>query len=226
LEDKARGAYKGDKIYSDDKPEDIHALPEDNPHRPIDLTIVRVQKEIGGDAKIAIMTPPEIYGFNSKHKRLTIQVPTIARFALKHGFAGHVGKGLSVESQIHVMDLARAYIILLHYMEQAGPEEFLDNPFFFCENGNEFSWKEVGEHVGEALYKRGLIKDPQPREYSEKDFGDLFGEETGAIIGLNSRSRAVRLRKLGWEPKEKGIWESFEEDELPQLLADEGVNQK
>lgn len=56
---------------------------------------------------------PEIYGFNPKHRRLTIQIPAIARAALKHGYAGHVGKGLSVESQIHVPDLARAYIVLL-----------------------------------------------------------------------------------------------------------------
>lgn len=56
---------------------------------------------------------PEIYGFNPAHGRLSIQIPTIARFAHKHGFSGHVGKGLAVESQIHVLDLARAYIVLL-----------------------------------------------------------------------------------------------------------------
>ena len=46
-------------------------------------------------------------------------------------------------------------------------------------------------------------------------------ELTPAVIGLNSRSRAVRLRKVGWEPREKDIWESFREDELPAILARE-----
>ena len=121
----------GDKIYYDDKPEVIDSVPDDAPHRPIDLAIVNAAKEIGDKAKLAIMirknlsltigrpprltlsAAPEIYGFNPAHKRLTIQFPTIARFALKHGYVGHVGKGLAVESQIHVNDLARAYMVLL-----------------------------------------------------------------------------------------------------------------
>ena len=95
------------------------------------MAIVNAAKEIGDKAKIAIMirksfspttrrvsklilsAAPEIYGFNPVHKRLTIQFPTITRFALKHGYVGHVGEGLAVESQIHVSDLARAYMVLL-----------------------------------------------------------------------------------------------------------------
>lgn len=223
LDDNSLGAFKSDKIYYDTDPASINALPNSAPHRQIDLTIVRATKTLGDKAKLAIMIPPEIYGFNDKHKRLTIQIPTIARFALKHGFAGHVGKGLSVESQIHVLDLSRAYIVLLHYIENSPPSALLENPYFFCENGKEFSWKEVAEEVGKSLKEKGLLKDAEPREYSEKDYDELFGEFTGAVIGLNSRSRAVRLRELGWKPKEKGIWESWVEDELPELLKEEGL---
>ncbi|KAJ4351436.1 uncharacterized protein N0V89_006778 [Didymosphaeria variabile] len=223
LDDSSFGAFKSDKIYYDNDPAGINALPDTAPHRQIDLAIVRAAKELGDKAKLAIIIPPEIYGFNDKHKRLTIQIPTIARFALKYGFVGHVGKGLSVESQIHVLDLARAYVVLLHYMEKAPPSAFLGNPYFFCENGKEFSWREVAEQVGKSLKEKGLLEDAQPKEFSEKDWDELFGEFTGAVIGLNSRSRAVRLRELGWEAKEKGIWESWVEDELPELLREEGI---
>ncbi|KAF2452218.1 NAD(P)-binding protein [Karstenula rhodostoma CBS 690.94] len=223
LDDGAFGAHKGDKIYYDNDPDTINSLPDTAPHRQIDLAIVRASKALGDKAKLAIMIPPEIYGFNPQHRRLTIQVPTVARFALKHGFAGHVGAGLSVESQIHVLDLARAYIVLLHYMEKSPASVFLDNPYFFCENGREFSWREVAEQVGKSLKEKGLLKDAEPKEFSEKDWEELFGEYTGAVIGLNSRSRAVRLRELGWEAREKGIWESWLEDELPELLKEEGL---
>ncbi|OAG09461.1 NAD(P)-binding protein [Paraphaeosphaeria sporulosa] len=223
LDDDAFGAYKSDKIYYDNDPESINKLPDTAPHRQIDLAIVRASKELGDKAKLAIMIPPEIYGFNPQHRRLTIQVPTVARFALKHGFAGHVGKGLSVESQIHVLDLARAYIVLLHHMEESPASVLLQNPYFFCENGKEFSWREVAEQVGKSLKDRGLLENAEPKEYSEEDWEELFGEYTGAVIGLNSRSRAVRLRELGWEAKEKGIWESWVEDELPELLKEEGL---
>ncbi|OCK76829.1 NAD(P)-binding protein [Lepidopterella palustris CBS 459.81] len=220
LDDHALGEFKGEKVYSDDKPEDIDALPDDAPHRPIDLAIVNAAKELGEKAKLAIMIPPTIYGFNPKHNRLSSQIPFITRFALKHGYAGHVGKGLSVESQIHVCDLARAYIFVLHYMECTSPQELLVNPYFFCENGKEFSWQEVAEQVGKALHAKGLIKDPRPVSFPEAEWDDLYGDITGAVIGLNSRSRAVRLRQLGWTPREKGMWESFEQDELPAILAE------
>lgn len=97
----------------------------------------------------------------------------------------------------------------------------LQNPYFFCENGLTFSWHEVATEVGKALYAAGKIKDPTPRTFQESDYKDLFGELTGTVIGLNSISRAVRLRELGWEPREKSIWESFREDELPQIMTED-----
>ena len=45
-----------DMIYYDDKPEDIDALPNENDHREIDLTILKHKNSnLKGKAKIAIM---------------------------------------------------------------------------------------------------------------------------------------------------------------------------
>ena len=59
-----QGAYKSDKIYRDDKPEDIDAVPDSALHREIDLTITKAWKELAGTGKvkIAIMIPPTIFG--------------------------------------------------------------------------------------------------------------------------------------------------------------------
>lgn len=62
LDDDAHGSYKSDKKYHDDKMEEIDSVPDDAPHRPIDLAIVKAHKELGSKAKIAIMIPPLIYG--------------------------------------------------------------------------------------------------------------------------------------------------------------------
>ena len=55
----------------------------------------------------------------------------------------------------------------------------------------------------------------------EELYKDGFGEYTGAVIGLNSRSRANRLRALGWKPVEKYWRSSYLEDELPQILKED-----
>ena len=130
-----------------------------------------------------------------------------------------------MESNIHVLDLARAYMTLLHHLESSTPKATLENPYYFCEctGDNEPSWYGVAAHIGESLHKEGKTQNPKPRElHGDEMFGELFSGFTGAVLGLNSRSRAVRLRELGWSPREKDWRRSFVEDELPEILK-EGV---
>ena len=227
LDDGSNGAYKSDKIYHDSSRQEIDSVPDRAPHRAIDLAIVRAQRDLASKRQsLAIMIPPLIYGFNPRHKRLTIQIPILTRFALKHGFATHVGAGQAVESQVNVLDLARAYIVLLHYVESksdSAPQILAENPYYFCENGHEASWHEVAIKIGQALHAAGKLSSPTPRELPRELEGDLFGDYTSAVIGLNSRSRAIRLRELGWEPREKSLWESYLEDELPEILKEDGT---
>ncbi|KAE9375369.1 NAD(P)-binding protein [Stipitochalara longipes BDJ] len=226
LDDSAWGSFKSEKIYHDDMQPGVDSVPDNAPHRKIDLAIIKAKHSelFNEKAKISIMVPPLIYGFNPRHARLSIQIPTLTRWALKHGYAAHVGKGLAVESNIHVLDLARGYVVLLQAMENANyRDELLANPYFFCETtgDNEPSWKDVADLIGEGLSKAGKIKDGNPRKMPEELYKDGFGEYTGAVIGLNSRSRANRLRALGWKPIEKDWRSSFLEDELPQILKDD-----
>ncbi|KAI9697468.1 MAG: hypothetical protein M1820_007803 [Bogoriella megaspora] len=55
LNDNANGEFKSDKIFYDNKPEEIDALSDNAPHRQIDLAIVRARKELGDAAKLVIM---------------------------------------------------------------------------------------------------------------------------------------------------------------------------
>ena len=56
-------------------------------------------------------------------------MPYLCRFALKHGFVPKIGAGLAVESNIHVLDLARAYIAILHFLEsESALSSKLSNP--------------------------------------------------------------------------------------------------
>lgn len=218
LTDDSHGAYVSEKIYQDDKPEDIDALPDTAYHRDVDLAILKKRKELGTKAKIAIILPPLIYGVGKASGRLSIQLPTLAKFARRHQFAGYVGAGESVWGHVHVTDLARGYLLILHWMEQTSAEKILENPYFFAENGEEHSWKECAEEIGKAMYKWHRVKDPKPIEIPEGFYGELFGDLTMTVLGENSRNRANRLRALGWKPVEKSSFESLHEDDIPTLL--------
>ena len=134
-----------------------------------------------------------------------------------------VGKGLSVESNIHVLDLARAYVVLLHHLETTPASSTLANPYYFCEctGDNEPSWFEIASLIGDSLHKARKIQDPKPKEVSKELYEDLFSTYTDPVVGLNSRSRAVRLRDLGWEPREKDWRKSYVEAEIPEVLKEE-----
>ena len=62
LNDGAAGAHKSDKVYHDNDRSEIDSVPDDAPHREIDLAITKAQKALDEKAKIAIMIPPLIYG--------------------------------------------------------------------------------------------------------------------------------------------------------------------
>lgn len=134
-DDGAAGSFKGHAIYHDSNRAEIDAISAKAPHRDVDIPITQAQNEpeLAKYAKIAIVVPPTIYGINPQHKRVSYQWPYLVRFALKQGYAGYVGEGLSVENQVHVLDVARAYPVLLHHLEIAPANEFIANPFFFCE---------------------------------------------------------------------------------------------
>ncbi len=221
--DESSANFKSDKIFHDDRPEEIDALPDSAPHRLVDLAIVKAGKKLGKAAKMAIMIPPLIYGVSGREKRLSIQLPTIVRYSIKHGYAGHVGKGLSVWSQVHVTDLARAYVLLLHWLEGDESNGVAQNPYFFCENGEELSWGECATEIGKALHSAGKLKSPNTATIPEDLYGDVFGRQyTHIVAGSNSRNRANRLRKLGWQPREKGTLASLREDEIPMLIKETG----
>ncbi|KAF2714521.1 NAD(P)-binding protein [Pleomassaria siparia CBS 279.74] len=217
--DDARGRYKTDKVYRDDDPADIDALPPTAIHRDVDLAIVEAAREFGAKARVAIVIPPVVYGFNSNHNRLSMALPVLVKFALKHGFSGRVGEGRNVWGSVHVADLGRVYPTLVEHLGSEPSSALVENPYFFAENGTEFSWKEAAEKIGQILYKLGKIPSPETKAWEPSDLKHVIGPATEIYFGGNSRSVGTRLPKMGWVPREKDIWASLEEDEIPYMIA-------
>ena len=219
LADGALGMYKSSKIYRDDAPDDMDAIPSTAMHRDVDIAAIQAAREFGDKAKIVVVLPPLVYGLDPTHKRHSFALVSLVRFALKHGFVGHVGEGRNVWSVIHVSDLGHAYMTMLAYIENAASATFLENPYFFVENGSEISMREGAEKIGQTLYEIGKIQSPEAQTFTESDYEDVLGPMTPKGFGCNSRSRAIRLQELGWKPKEKDVWTSWKEDEVPSIVA-------
>ena len=94
LDDRSKGMSRSDKVYHDSDRSEIDSVPDDAPHREIDLAIVKAQKELGESAKLAILIPPLIHGCKlsnplmSRHEciaKATTQGPTVeAPFRYQH----------------------------------------------------------------------------------------------------------------------------------------------
>jgi nucleoside-diphosphate-sugar epimerase len=139
---------------------------------------------------------------------------------VKKGYAGYIGDGKSAWSTIHIRDLARGFMTLLQYMETAQAEEFLANPYFFCESSGDdaSSWLDVALVIGRELHTMGKVDTPEPRTIPAAAYVDCAGPLTPALLGMNSRSWGLRLRRLGWRPSEKPWDQSLLEDEIPAVL--------
>ncbi len=71
---------------------------------------------------------------------------------------------------------------ILRWMESISGEKVLENLYFFCENGDEFSWKRCAEGIGKELLKAGRIQDPTPREIPSDFYNGVFGEWSVMVI--------------------------------------------
>lgn len=207
LADEGHGLVEIREIYDDLKQEEIDTLDLKQPHRVIDVHVRDEAKKLGDKSKTVIIVPPNIYGVGSGPvNQISIQIPILIRFALKHKFTPQVGTGVNWWNNVHVKDLARGYVILLKELEKT--ETLGWNGYWFSET-EEHQWKEIYATLAKVLHTKGLVESPQP-ESPAKRLG--FKEDYEAITvgsgqiydawGSNSRGRASRLRNLGWKKVE------------------------
>ncbi|KAF2761471.1 NAD(P)-binding protein [Pseudovirgaria hyperparasitica] len=219
LSDGSAGDVSDAKKYSDFAPVDINGLPDTAPHRSTDLAILKARRELGTAARIFIMIPPIIYGANPKYNRLSMQIPKMTRYTFEKGHAPIVGAGKGRWGAVHVLDLAKAYMTIVHWLEQSPQDSAISNPYFFCES-EEIAWGEVSRIIGKAVYAAGKIQTPEPKVVPESQWSDLYGDFTPNALASNCRCSADRLRAMGWKPVQRTLAEAFIEEDLPVMLKE------
>src|SRR5487761_1960343 len=145
-----------------------------------------------------IICPSLIYGLGRGLEPHSMQVPLLIGLAGKRGCAAHAGPGENIWSNVHIVDLVTLYALAIG-KAPAGA-------FFFAENG-ENSMREVCEAINRML---GHVAAPSAMSMEEaaSEWGEGLAEDT---MASNSRVRAVRARKLGWQPTARSLIEEIEQ---------------
>lgn len=58
-------------------------------------------------------------------------------------------------------------------MESKPPSYTLENPYFFCENGEEFAWKEAAEEIARGLHRAEKINEVTVKTIPEDLYDDV-----------------------------------------------------
>ncbi|KAG9014714.1 hypothetical protein FRB94_010561 [Tulasnella sp. JGI-2019a] len=206
------GEFKDIKIYDDTKVEDIGSIDAKQPHRNVDLQIFAAGQQ--GSIDTYIIAPSTIYGTGiGPVRNISQQVNGIIRTAVKHKQVLLVGPGTNVWNNVHIVDLAELYVLVL--------EQSLDNikdssenpkptsPYerFYWGSAATHVWGEIAKDLAVLLHKKGLVDTNDVKSVTIEEHPELWATAT------NSRTVANRgIKSLGWKPSGKSLKDTLEEE--------------
>jgi hypothetical protein len=218
LLDAAYGAFSGDTIYYDNDLQQMNSLAPEQPHRVVDLEIIN--PTLVGKVDAYIVAPPTIWGFGTgPGNHTSSQIPRQIATSLKHQQAMQIGQGLNIWSKVHVVDLAHLFVSLLvralqEPQQDEDAKKLLEkNPnwtplpkntdaYYFAQEGDDFKYGEVAQEVAKVFQRMGINDSGVVKATTPEQETAYWPEGSGWLLGGNSRSRAVKARKLlAWEPK-------------------------
>jgi len=202
LMDKAKGMFATDKICSDTDIKAIESIPPTAWHRPVDLEIVKADKD--GYVNTYIIIPPTVYGIATGkiadlgvQHLYSMQLPELIRISLARGQATIVGKGKNMWPNVEIGELADLYIILYNSIVSNPATAHGRQGFYFAENG-EYTQYEAAKALSEVLLAYGKVENSEPTALTEEEYKDR--PYLLDFFGTNSRCRGDRSRSLGWKP--------------------------
>jgi len=206
LVDNAEGKYEGTNAYSDLDIPKIESLPETQPHRNVDLTVVAAAEE--GYAKTWIVFPSTIWGIadtifvkEGLQRPNSVQIPDRIKLAVKLSKAVYIGEGKNIWPHVYIDEgrFGKFYHILFDAIVSGKQPPSGRNGFYFLESG-EYKQLAAVEAIAKALYARGKVVSPEAVPLSEADLGSESYKFALAYMGSNSLARGERSRQLGWNP--------------------------
>jgi len=204
------GTYHS-KVYDDVN--DIKALtslPTDRAHRDVDIIVLDSSSKTNASRGIrtAIISPPTIYGTGTGPVKVrSVQKPRLVTSILKNKGGYTLNEGKNVWRNVHVEDLADAYVLLTEQaLQNGGNASWNDQGYYFTENG-EHSIGELSRLITLYAFTKGYIKtvDVPSLQIETVEKLELWS------WGSNSRGLSTRFKTLGWKPYRPPIAELIPE---------------
>jgi len=170
---------------------------EDDPFTPYAPMVTRVETENlvrdagrQGNLRAMVIRPPLIWGNNGCNI-----IQQLHKSIQKTGACCYVGAGLSLYSNVHIMDLVEVYLSAL--------SKGVSGALYHAVSG-ELNYRTMAESLAKAnkVSARSVTVDE-----ANQIWGKFF---TGLVFAACSRSRAPRTRtELGWAPRYLDVAEMF-----------------
>ncbi|KAI5789672.1 nucleoside-diphosphate-sugar epimerase [Peziza echinospora] len=184
----------------------VHDIPDSAWHREVDqLVLFPHLAPRAPNVHIAIICPPCVYGRGTgTGKIVSWQIPQLIKHFIKRGKGFTVNEGDTVWGNVHVVDLAEIYALLVDHAanQDTSPEVWDGEGGYYLAATGEHHWGDTAQLVAQILNNRGLIKTAELDRLTPEQVREL-GAKTGPLEwGCNSRGRAIHAEKvLGWVPQ-------------------------
>jgi len=205
-----------DFFFSESTLGDYDGVDVAQPHRIVDRIVLAAGKS--KDIDIIIVCPPMIYGegdgpFN-QHSQ---QIPKLIKLGISNKYVGHIGKGNNKWNNVHILDLADLYILLLEKALE-GKAPVNHEGYYFAENGIQ-NFAELNHAIARALHKRGVVESATSRTFTDEEANKSFGNPTYLrYFGGNSQGHALKGKQLGWAPHRAPIVDTID-GEVAHILS-------
>ncbi|KAI0542839.1 hypothetical protein GGR58DRAFT_452141 [Xylaria digitata] len=169
--------------------------------RTTDLRVVDAGEKT--DVKTYVIKAPRIFGrgtglYNNK----SVHIPMLTSGAIAAGQPEYIDQGTGVWDDIHVVDVASFFELLLAKILKNEEIPIGFKPYFFIQSIRH-SWKELAEGLAEAGFKKNILKSTATRSIGLAEAAAKYtgGDAHLAEIALasNSVTKADLALEMGWK---------------------------
>jgi nucleoside-diphosphate-sugar epimerase len=156
--------------------------------RTSDIVVTEVGNEYG--VKTYILMSPSLYGIGTDPLHEFCHTPTLIRKSLLIGNTPVVGDGAGNWDNLHILDMARAYKLVLSKILSGAGADIPNGKdgIYFLQDGHH-TWLELSQMVANAGFKAGALKSIELKHLNLKEAASLLagGKYLLAEIGWASK---------------------------------------